>query len=167
MNQLLPKSPASSPSPFLTGRYGETHQHHPFLVLLPLLVVVFFGMARFNDALKKAYEEDLEHLVRNLYSMSKSQQEIIQTITGAHPTQEGILRTLKEAMAQIKVGSTGYIYVMDTRGLLQIHPAKEKENILDSTDSSGFKYIRAMIKEALILGTARWGLSDILGLIRN
>ena len=158
MNQLLPKSLSKFTIPFPDWKIrGKLISTTLFLVLLPLLVVVFFGMARFNDALKKAYEEDLEHLVRNLYSMSKSQQEIIQTITGAHPTQEGILRTLKEAMAQIKVGSTGYIYVMDTRGLLQIHPAKEKENILDSTDSSGFKYIRAMIKEALILGDGQVG----------
>ena len=158
MNPLHPKNFSKFAIPFRDWKIrGKLISTTLFLVLLPLLVVVTFGMARFNDALKKAYEEDLEHLVRNLYSMSKAQQEMIQTKTGAHLTQERSLRTLKDAMAQIKVGRTGYIYVMDARGLLQIHPAKEKENILDSTDSSGFKYIRAMIKEALILGDGKVG----------
>jgi PAS domain S-box-containing protein len=158
MNHLHPKSFSKFAIPFRGWKIrGKLISTTLFLVLLPLLVVVTFGMARFNDALKKAYEEDLEHLVRNLYSMSKAQQGMIQTKTGDNLTQERSLRTLKDALAQIKVGSTGYIYVIDTRGFLQIHPAKEKENILDSTDSSGFKYIRAMIKEALILGDGKVG----------
>ncbi|MFH0787886.1 MAG: PAS domain S-box protein, partial [Pseudomonadota bacterium] len=127
------------------------------LVLFPLLVVVFFGMARFNDALKRAYEEDLEHLVRNIYTMCKAQQEMIPGLMGSDLIKDRKLKTLKDAMAKIKVGSTGYAYVIDTGGVLRIHPAKEGENILDSTDSSGFTYIRAMIKDALILGDGRVG----------
>lgn len=127
------------------------------LVLFPLLVVVFFGMARFNDALKKAYEEDLEHLVGNIYTTCKAQHEMIQTRAGSDLIRDRSFKTLKDAMAKIKVGSTGYAYVIDIGGILRIHPAKEGENILDSTDSSGFKYIRAMIKEALILGDGRVG----------
>ncbi len=127
------------------------------LVLFPLLVVVFFGMARFNDALQRAYEEDLEHLVRNIYTMSKAQQEMIASRMGSELIKDRSLKTLKDAMAQIKVGSTGYAYVIDIGGILRIHPAKEGENILDSTDSSGFTYIRAMIKDALIPGDGRVG----------
>ena len=39
-----------------------------FLVLLPLLCVAYLSTNRFNQALRKASEEDLEHLVRNIYS---------------------------------------------------------------------------------------------------
>ena len=55
------------------------------------------------------------------------------------------------------MGDTGYAYTIDSRGILRVHPAKEGENILDSTDSAGFKYIRAMIKEALVLGDGKVG----------
>lgn len=128
-----------------------------FLVLLPLLVVVIFGTVRFHEALKKAYEEDMEHLVRNIYAMSKAQQEMIPTLTDAKRTKERSLKTLQDGMAKLKVGTTGYAYVIDSRGILWIHPAKEGENILDSADSSGFKYIRSMIKEALRLGDGEVG----------
>ena len=49
-----------------------------FLVLLPLLCVAFLSLNRFGKALRNASEEDLEHLVKNIYSMCKVQQEMDQ-----------------------------------------------------------------------------------------
>ena len=49
-----------------------------FLVLLPLLCVAYLSMNRFGNALKSASEEDLDHLVRNIYSTCKVQQEMVQ-----------------------------------------------------------------------------------------
>jgi PAS domain S-box-containing protein len=57
--------------------------------------------------------------------------------------------SLKGEIKDIKVGETGYVYIMDSTGVLKIHPAKEGDNIIDSRDSSGFEYIRAMVKDAL------------------
>jgi PAS domain S-box-containing protein len=127
------------------------------LVLLPLLIVVSFSLGRFNEALKKAAEEDLEHLVRNIYSLCKAKQEMMPDANIPFLVKGGKLQTLREAISQIKVGDTGYAYTIDSSGYLQIHPAKERENILDSTDSAGFKYIRAMIKEAHLLGDGKVG----------
>ena len=45
-----------------------------FLVLSPLLAVAFLSMDQFGKALKKASEQDLDHLVRNIYSICKIQQ---------------------------------------------------------------------------------------------
>jgi PAS domain S-box-containing protein len=69
--------------------------------------------------------------------------------------------SLDAEIKHIKVGKTGYVYVMDSRGNLIIHPAKQGENILDSKDSSGFEYIRAIIQDALshkegYVGTIRY-----------
>jgi len=68
---------------------------------------------------------------------------------------------LKKEIKDIKVGETGYVYIIDSEGTLRIHPAREGANILDSKDSSGFQYIRAMIGSALKLkegdvGTIRY-----------
>ena len=52
------------------------------LVLLPLLMVVSFSLVRFNDALKKAAEEDLDHLVRNIYALCKAHQEMMPNAIG-------------------------------------------------------------------------------------
>jgi len=125
-----------------------------FLVLLPLLAVALLSMIRFGTAIRTAAEEDLEHLVRNIYSICKVQQEIIQS-------KEQSLYSLRSEIRKIKVGRTGYVYVIDSKGNLIIHPAREGANIIDSEDSSGFKYIRTMINNALTLppegvGTIRY-----------
>lgn len=128
-----------------------------FLVLSPLLVVVYLSLVQFNEALKKTSEEDMEHLVRSVYILCKAQEESNpnKAVTFSDKNKEfGLVR---EAINQLKLGSTGYAYVIDAQGILRVHPAKEGENILDSTDSSGFKYIRSMIKEALILGDNKVG----------
>ncbi len=70
-------------------------------------------------------------------------------------------QSLKDAIKGIKVGRTGYVYIIDSEGNLKIHPAKEGSNIIDSRDPSGFEYIRAMIHDALKLppgeiGTIRY-----------
>ena len=65
--------------------------------------------------------------------------------------------SFKDEIKRIKVGDTGYVYIIDSKGSLKVHPAKEKENILDSKDSSGFAYIHAMIQDAMALGTGEVG----------
>jgi PAS domain S-box-containing protein len=278
-----------------------------FLVLVPLLCVAYLSLDRFSDALRNAAEEDLEHLVRNIYSMCKVQQEMVQTKVASdlnvarevlysnapeitiHPELQipfdavnqitkkvsqvtvplwkvgdvsltkntaivdevqrlvggtctifqriqgdrllristNVLRkdgrrgvgtyippespvvksilagktykgrafvvddwyitayepikqkdgrvigalyvgvkeqsayTLKDEIESIKVGETGYVYIMDSKGVLKIHPAREGTSIIDSKDSSGFAYIRAMIEDAVsgkpgYVGTIRY-----------
>ncbi|PKN63629.1 MAG: hypothetical protein CVU57_17940 [Deltaproteobacteria bacterium HGW-Deltaproteobacteria-15] len=57
--------------------------------------------------------------------------------------------SLKGEIKDIKVGETGYVYIMDTDGVLKIHPVKEGENIINARDSSGFEYIRAIVRDVL------------------
>jgi PAS domain S-box-containing protein len=59
--------------------------------------------------------------------------------------------SLKSEIKSIEVGKTGYVYVINSKGVLKIHPAKEGANIIDSKDSSGIEYIRTMIDKAVTL----------------
>jgi methyl-accepting chemotaxis protein len=52
------------------------------------------------------------------------------------PEQNDLLR---EALLQQKIGATGYIYAIDSKGVLKVHPAKEGENI------SKYDFIKEMI----------------------
>ena len=274
-----------------------------FLVLLPLLAVAFLSMHQFGKALKKASEQDLDHLVRNIYSMCKIQQESVQKkvlinlnvakeilyeksheirtnnekkihynavsettnetvpievpyleigeipltedthfvdevlriaggvcailqktedgrfiltstnilkkdgekavgtfITSENPIAEALLKgvsyegdaylvndwyiaacepitdndgrvvgglwvgikeqsseSLKSEIKGIEVGKTGYVYVINSKGVLKIHPAKEGVNIIDSRDSSGIEYINTMIDDAATLSEGKVG----------
>ena len=59
---------------------------------------------------------------------------------------------LKDRIRALKVGQTGYFFVLDARpgkqyGTLLLHPAKEGQNILESKDSDGRPFIREMLKK--------------------
>ncbi|RTL47657.1 MAG: PAS domain S-box protein, partial [Rhodocyclaceae bacterium] len=60
------------------------------------------------------------------------------------------IEALKKQIRSIKIGDTGYFYVLDARagndrGTLLIHPAKEGSNIIAAKDSSGREFIKEML----------------------
>ncbi|GFE60451.1 cache domain-containing protein [Geobacter sp. AOG2] len=54
---------------------------------------------------------------------------------------------LKEKIKAKKVGSTGYIFCMDSKGTFTIHPDSEGMNFFDARDSNGFPFIREMCEK--------------------
>jgi methyl-accepting chemotaxis protein len=59
---------------------------------------------------------------------------------------------VKQTIKQVKLGQTGYVYVLDgqrgpTAGTLLIHPAKEGQNIGEATDSDGKFFIKEMLEQ--------------------
>ena len=73
---------------------------------------------------------------------------------------------LRAAIKSIKIGKTGYAFIMDSSGKLVVHPAKEGESILEARDSSGFEYIKEIVRRAPLLkedevGTLRYPWADI------
>ncbi|MBW2305430.1 MAG: Cache 3/Cache 2 fusion domain-containing protein [Deltaproteobacteria bacterium] len=61
---------------------------------------------------------------------------------------EQLETALKRSILKIRVGETGYAYVLDNTGTLVIHPAKEGKNIISDRDPDGFEFIRAMVTRA-------------------
>jgi PAS domain S-box-containing protein len=85
--------------------------------------------------------------------------EVIGAMYVGIPEQSAI--SLKEAIKSIKIGRTGYAYIINSSGNLVVHPAKEGENILEAKDSTGFQYIREITSRAPLLkenevGTIRY-----------
>ena len=61
------------------------------------------------------------------------------------------IAALKERIRAVKVGDTGYFYVLSaapgkTYGDLLVHPGKEGENILDSQSADGHAFIKEMLE---------------------
>lgn len=54
---------------------------------------------------------------------------------------------LKEQIKNKKVGQTGYIFGMNSQGLLTVHPDAEGRNIFDSRDSEGRAFIAEMCEK--------------------
>jgi len=59
--------------------------------------------------------------------------------------------TLKEAMLSQTVGKTGYLYAIDTDGVLRVHPAQEGSNI------SQYDFIKEIIRKAPTLSEGEIG----------
>ncbi|MRR34789.1 HAMP domain-containing protein [bacterium] len=63
------------------------------------------------------------------------------------------LRTAKEearkALKRVNVGTTGYIYAMTTKGALEVHIAREGENVYGEKDENGRPFIQVMCESAL------------------
>jgi two-component system NtrC family sensor kinase len=53
---------------------------------------------------------------------------------------------LKDSIKSKKVGLTGYIFCVDSKGTFTLHPNSEGKNFLDARDSSGFPFIREMCR---------------------
>lgn len=54
---------------------------------------------------------------------------------------------LKENIKEKRVGATGYIFCMDSKGTFTIHPDSEGKNFLDARDSNGFPFLREMCQK--------------------
>ena len=54
---------------------------------------------------------------------------------------------LKANLRSKKVGRTGYIFCMDSKGTLTVHPESEGQTIFDATDSSGHRFIAEMCEK--------------------
>ncbi|WP_300454403.1 methyl-accepting chemotaxis protein [Accumulibacter sp.] len=58
------------------------------------------------------------------------------------------LKALKQNLLAIKVGKTGYVAALDAgahKGVATIHPTQEGVNMLATTDSRGFEFVREMV----------------------
>jgi methyl-accepting chemotaxis protein-2 (aspartate sensor receptor) len=56
-----------------------------------------------------------------------------------------LLKKQKDEFRGFKVGKTGYIYVLDQKGNLLIHPSLEGKNILDAKDADGRQFIKEIL----------------------
>ncbi|RKQ60279.1 methyl-accepting chemotaxis sensory transducer with Cache sensor [Vogesella indigofera] len=60
------------------------------------------------------------------------------------------LQALKQKILSLKIGDSGYVYVVDARqrpGELLIHPSAAGKNLLDKTDADGKPFIKTMLAQ--------------------
>jgi len=117
---------------------GETYRGRAFVV---------------NDWYITAYEP-----------IANARKEVIGALYVGIPEQRAV--ALKTAIRSIKIGKTGYAFIMDGSGRLVVHPAKEGESILEARDSAGFEYIKEVVRKAPLLkenevGTLRYPWANI------
>ncbi|MFC1889017.1 ATP-binding protein [Thermodesulfobacteriota bacterium] len=119
------------------------------VIVIPLVLGAYLTINRFTLALRRAAESELENVVSHLIVLCESQRPFL--------ADEDKVEALEEAMLSIRVGETGYAYVIDVSGSLVIHPTRRGENILDERDSNGFAFIREICETAPTFAAGKVG----------
>ncbi len=119
---------------------------------IPLIALGIVAYLQLGSIEKIAGEEsvalayaDLDHIVSGVIGMAATQREE----TGA----AGASESLRRRIMDIKVGSTGYVYVLDSKGgyIVSQDGKRDGENILDAKDATGRTFIRDIIGKAKAL----------------
>ena len=126
------------------------------LLVLPLVVlpIIAVGSIIGYVANRQAYRgitdtsmADLDHMTRftvDLLSTYHEQYGVYRE-NEKDKVKRKFFEDIRKIIKDKKVGDTGYIYCMDGRGTLTIHPAQEGVNIADSVDSDGKYFIKEML----------------------
>ena len=124
-------------------------------ILLPLVVSSLLTIRIFSKQVKEEAQSQLIQTVTLLYQLCESIERIERA---AVPEMQTSLRAIvAQTVRSIRVGNTGYAYVMDPSGNLLVHPAREGENIYDEKDSRGVTFIRDICRRALRLAPGEVG----------
>jgi two-component system NtrC family sensor kinase len=94
---------------------------------------------------QKTFQLELATLTNLAYNLVESQHRQYQRgrIDMATARQEA-----SKALKKVNVGETGYIYAMNTKGVLTVHVAREGENVWNEKDENGRYFLREMCETA-------------------
>ncbi|SNB46164.1 cache domain-containing protein [Geobacter sp. DSM 9736] len=95
---------------------------------------------------QRSFTMELATLVNLSYNLVQAEQNQLRT---GRIDPETAKREARKALKKVNVGETGYIYAMTTKGDLQVHIAREGENVFDEKDENGRYFIRQMCENAL------------------
>ncbi len=95
---------------------------------------------------KETIRQELHALVDLAYSFVEAQHNLY---TEGKVDLATARREAGKALKKVSVGETGYLFAMTGQGDLEVHIAREGENIWDETDEAGRYFIRAMAKAAV------------------
>lgn len=122
-----------------------------FLVLpLVIILIISVGTIIGSIATHQAHKGITETSMADLDHMAEFTRDLLIThnkYIGTPGSDKESFEYRKGLIKSKKVGKTGYIYCMDATGTLTIHPAREGDNIYESTDFSGFHFIKEMTEK--------------------
>lgn len=95
---------------------------------------------------KKIVQEEMKSLVNLAHTVINEQQR--QLKSGKIDLQTA-QQAARNSFKKVSIGSSGYLFAINTDGLLAVHPAREGEIVFDAQDEKGRFFIRELIEQAL------------------
>ncbi len=117
--------------------------------LLTVVAIVAYQETRMAEAAAKSCTElataDLDHVALSVQDLCASH---------ADKSAEEGYRLLRQAIMDIKVGQTGYVYILDGKGNYVVSMAgkRDGENIWAAEDADGTLFIQEIVRKAKTLG---------------
>jgi len=95
---------------------------------------------------KKIVQQEMKSLVDLAYTVINEQQRLMKQ---GKVSLQGAQQAARNSLKQVSIGSSGYLFAIDTDGLLTVHPALEGKNVIDAKDQDGRFFIQEMIEQSL------------------
>jgi two-component system, NtrC family, sensor kinase len=95
---------------------------------------------------RESFTQDLAAMTNIAYSLVESAQ---RQRRGDRTSLAEAKAEANKALKRVSVGESGYLYAMTSRGDLEVHVAREGENIFDEQDEEGRYFIRELCAQAL------------------
>lgn len=126
------------------------------LLVIPLIVLGIASYERSASSLDEIGEQNLKNSVEMTLEMIRVLNESVEKgdlslIEAQEKVKKAILGDVnpdgtRPINKNIGLGEHGYMYVLDSEGLELAHPTAEGENLWDSEDSNGVKFVQEIIK---------------------
>ena len=94
---------------------------------------------------KDDFITDLKTLAKIAENMVAAEQRLVEN---GEITLKVAQQRVRKQLKQVNIGETGYLYALTSDGTLQVHVAREQENIIDEQDGNGRFFIRQMVETA-------------------
>ncbi len=100
----------------------------------------------YREDKKKIVQQEMKSLVNLAYNLINQQQEHLKK---GIIDFDNALQATRNSFKEVSIGSSGYLFALDSSGQLIVHPALEDHNIIDYQDEQGRYFIREMVERAL------------------
>lgn len=124
-------------------------------LLLPLGATSLLTVHMFTKEMKREADLELANSVNLLYQVCSDAKKIGERAGPA--VYESLQNLVANTIRGIRIGKTGYAYVMNPEGTLLVHPAREGDNIFNQVDSDGVAFIREICRRAVELDEGEMG----------
>lgn len=127
-------------------RRSEADLDHMAAFTVDLLSAHYQQFQVYRQDKRESFNRDLEALASIAWGIAESQNDLRRKggISLATAQEEA-----RKALLKVSVGPSGYLYAVNSKGVLQAHVAQQGENIFDAKDENGRFFIREMIEKAV------------------
>lgn len=110
------------------------------ITIMSLLIIGSMSAAIYNIS-KKSVREMADSELTKILTLA---QLLIKSNMDEGMSKEEIKDKIREDLLDIKIGKTGYMYIMNSVGDLLVHPSSEGKNLYESKDDSGHEFVKEM-----------------------